>query len=349
MNAKERIVVLSAAMVLACGSLLATASGAEAEQSAGTSAQRSGPEPFVVKDHAKFTSIRLAAGDVEVDTMHVDIAATIEKLKRNKGRRKVLSYQCRGPQREVVARFRPFTHRLIIFPYHLVCQIPPEPNDPIWPGMNHLLINRLREIRRNNPGIFIYASLQAKQDGGNLAFWGGGKRDWTYQEQQWRMFAVIGADFDGILWNGGIGKPWQAQLAVFTDSIKPVAADLGAADPVRWVRAPEGQPCSALASKDKLFVVLLHPDYMQVSSTGREIALPLSPKRATGRLSFQCPEGIRITGGATSRGLPVRIRQQEGATTAGYRFAGGGEMLVFDLARTSPTARAAAGKKGANG
>jgi hypothetical protein len=344
-NGKANAALLAALALLAAGSSSCPAGGEKTAQAA-RPAKRRASEPFVIADQDKFIGLRRAAGDILCDIMYMKREQVLANLKADKGNRKVTILQCMGPQREMLAMFLPFADRVLIFPFHLLCSKKPEPGDLIWPAFDNPVVNRLREIRQSAPTQYLYASLHCLPSGTSRAFWGGGKRDWTYQEQEWRFYASIGADFDGILWCGARCREWTPGLDALEEALKPQAVELGAAEPVDWVLAPQGQPCGALASKKRLFVVFLHPEYMRISATGQEMALPLSPSRRSGEIRMRPPEGVTVCSGNNLQGMPARVVLKDGAMTAAFSFAGGGEMLVFELRQGVRVAKAGAAAGG---
>ena len=155
-----------------------------------------------------------------------------------------------------------------------------------------------------------------------------------FDELRWMTMAVIGADYDGILWGHfRCEEEWSNMLNTLTGQFKSHAADLALATLVDWVKAPKGQPVSALASDKKLFITLLNTDYMIISQDKKEIVGALNPGRCQGKLTLNLPSGVSVETATTLDGSPVILTQTKDGITCPYDFASGGEMIIVSITR----------------
>ena len=61
------------------------------------------------------------------------------------------------------------------------------------------------------------------------------------------------------------------------------------------------------------------------------IRLPLKPAAQEGELEILLPDGVSVSSGEKLQGGPPKLHQEENCVRVEYRFAGGGEMLIFPL------------------
>jgi len=219
----------------------------------------------------------------------------------------------------------PLLDMAAINPFKELSQKAPAEKSPLWPGCDHPVLNRVRELRQAAGDKRLLARIPI----GDVEAKYITKREPTFGEIEWMILATVGADYKGIVWVGQFDT--GGRLRTLGHDLLCFADDLGTARPVGWAAAPQGQPVSALASKGMLFVVLLHPEYFQDPAIGRIQKLPLDPKVQTGEVTLTLPEAVTTKSGISLYGKPLKPRSEGGEVVVPYRFAGGGEMLVLDL------------------
>ena len=144
--------------------------------------------------------------------------------------------------------------------------------------------------------------------------------------------AVIGANFRGLVWRAGQEVPhWETRLAQLEHNLLAHDSELVMARPVNWVSAANGRPVSATASEKKLFVCLLHPDYMAVVGDDRSYRMPLRPRPATFRIIIDPPTGLCVGTGDAISGGRVKVLSTGHKCELRYLLAGGGDVLAFEL------------------
>jgi hypothetical protein len=195
----------------------------------------------------------------------------------------------------------------------------------LWPGYEHPITNRVRELRETAGDKRLLARIPI----GDVESKYITKREPTFEEIEWMILATVGADYKGIVWVGSFDT--GGRLRNLGHNLLCFADDLGTAKPVGWATAPKGQPVSALASKKMLFVVLLNTEYFQDPVIGKIQKLPLEPKVQTGEVTLTLPEGTTTDSGISLYGKPLKPRLEGGKVVVPYRFVGGGDMLALDL------------------
>jgi hypothetical protein len=239
---------------------------------------------------------------------------------------------CRGPQEQTLKTFWDVSDQFIFESLFFLPDWNPSPKDTLlWPGFDHPMINYVRKIRTatNGKPVIVSVPMTCRE------VWGVPReRPELFDELKWMTMAVIGANYQGILW-GHVRREeqWNQMLQELTDQIKAHAADLGAAVPVNWVKAPDGQPVSAISSQGKLFIMLLNTDFMKVSQDKKEISGALNPGRRQGKLTLNLPDGVIADTASMLDGLPVKLTRTKDGLVCPYDFASGGEMIIVTIER----------------
>lgn len=266
---------------------------------------------------------------------HGTPAEAMGKLKnilQNRPENKISSiWVCRANQIQTLREFAPLVNRVVINPFATTDQKGPDPNDLIWPGFDHPFINHIRRIRQNAKDTALLACIDLR--GEPICF---RKRQASFEEIEWMHYAVIGANFQGVVWRDS--TPSNHRLRRLETNLQEYAGELAKAKPVRWVKTSPGQPVTASGSKKMLFVVLSDPNYMvfsQDSKNKKTILLPLNLSESTGTLELQPPLHIDILSGNTISGLPLDLEYSEKSLRVNYHYKGGGEILVFFLSRNA--------------
>jgi hypothetical protein len=304
----------------------------------------SGPDPaagppaddgdFVVEAEMPYRA-HLRATGIFINAFHLTkpTKEVVDSIKAQPKRSRVTVIICRGAQEQMIKDFWDVSDQYIFEALFRKPEWSPPPKDTlIWPGFDHPMINYVRKIRMasSDKKAIVSVPMTCRE------VWGVPReRPELFDELKWMTMAVIGANYQGILW-GHVRREeeWNQMVQELTSQLKPHAADLGAATPVDWVKAPEGQPVSALASDRKLFITLLNTDYMKVNADRTRISGALNPGRRQGRLKLSLPAGFTADAAATLDGLPVEITQDMDGLTCAYDFTAGGEMIIVTIKRS---------------
>ena len=323
---------------------LAIAWGAQAAEPASAPATNAkeqsvstGNRDFVVEAEMPYRA-RLRTTGIFINALHLTkpTKEVVDSIRTQPSPSHVTVIVCRGPQEEAIKDFWDVSDQFIFEALFLLPDWNPPPRDTLlWPGYDHPMINYVRRIRTATQDKYVVASVPMT----SREIWGVPReRPELFEELKWMTMAVIGANYQGILWGHVRREPgWNEMLQALTDQLKAHAADLGSAVPVDWVQAPSGQPVSALASQDRLFITLLNPDFMKVSEDKRQIAGALDPARRTGQLTLHLPPGIIVTAATTLDGSPLKIRPCKDGLICPYDFATGGEMVIVPITRSIAT------------
>ena len=289
--------------------------------------------PFIIMPEGVFLAEVRSSGRIFVSPMYLDSwPKETERLRNGATADRVVVYLCSGGQFEALEAFLGVADTFVVWPFIQLCDQGPEKSDQVWPGLNHPLVNRLRKMRSIAAGKRLYASVPAGRIGPRTFWPGNVERGAAFEEAQWMTLAVIGADWDGILWYDlDVLCEWACRMSEIEDALKQLAGGLAAAWPVGWVETSGNAAASALFSGENLFVVLLNPSYMTVGRNGACVLVPDEPTRLEGELVMRPPEDSSLQSGRTLLGEPLELVRDGGAVRVNYGFSGGGEMLVFDL------------------
>jgi hypothetical protein len=235
---------------------------------------------------------------------------------------------CRANQLETLKVIGPLADNMFLNVMAFTSNVPPEPNDLLWPGFDHPFINHLRQLRKVPDTRNLYAVINLTGDFTSYF----DKRPPSFEEIRWMTFAVIGSDFQGINWRN------HQSACMFTDQVQQLEEqmlvkkeDLGKSVPVDWVSGHKKVPVSARASDKRLFVTALNPDYFKIAEKTNQVALPISLEPLTGQLEIRLPEGISVTRGQNISGRSLNVNCAGDHVLVDYSFYGGGEMMVFEL------------------
>ena len=237
---------------------------------------------------------------------------------------------CRANQMATLKMFAPVVDRVYINPFVLTSNYIPEPNDLIWPGFDHSFINTIRVIRSGAGSANLVACLDLRGEPTHFR-----KRRACFAEIQWMIYAVIGANFQGITWRAKANPAWADHLQRLEDNLKKYSEDLGAAHPVNWIAKNSQNPATAICAKEKLFICLLRSDYLRKTENGKDVPLPLNDTTQKGTVIIRAPKGVSVLSGQTLSGRSVSLEHQQGFVQVEYRFTGGGDMLVLPIARSA--------------
>lgn len=236
---------------------------------------------------------------------------------------------CRMNQEETLVRFLPLVDQIFINPFAYTSEEGPAEGQRIWPGFDHPVINNIRRIRSKAGRKRLIASVNLKGDP-NLFH----RRKPDFEEIRWMVYAVIGANFQGLGWRGNPSTvPWAERLSRLEDNLKRYQTDLGAARPVAWCKALDNQPISAIASDRTLFVVLLNPEYMRVVPHGKSPPLPLDGNAREVRIGLLPPPELTVEAARTLSGLPLLLAGHRNNPQVACRLTGAGKILVFSIRR----------------
>jgi hypothetical protein len=268
-----------------------------------------------------------ASGGLWVDATHThDYAGMIREIDRRKRRSQVFVWSCAQislePLKDYLSRADSVGTRV----FTGWSPRSPKRGEMIWPGVDNFLINYLRDARHlaGSKPFYPYVAF------GGIK--GIRDRPCTYEEAEWCVFAVLGANCRGILWGTDLAHlPYGKRLMKLVRRLARLSGSLGAAHLVDWVQGHSGQPISGLLAGDELFIVLLNPKIMAFGKDGRSIVAPVRLDAAEGQARVAVPGGRRVLGGHYLSGKPVALKTQSGCVNVAYRFCGGGEMIVLTL------------------
>lgn len=323
--------------ILMSGLALHTAASIPDESGTATQPQgvQTSPSEFTVETEMPYRA-RLRTTGIFINANHLTkpMEEVVESIKAQDDRPHVAVIICRGNQERPIKDYWDVADEFIFEALFLQPDWNAPPSDTLlWPGYDHPMINYLRKIRNVTYGKHVIVSVPMT----SRELWGVPReRPELFDELRWMAMAVIGADYQGMLWGHVRREPqWNEMLRELTAQIEAHASDLGAAEPVGWVKAPDGQPVSALASENKLFITLLNTDYMKVSEDKQRISGALNPGRCRGTLAIDLPAGISADSAATLNDSPVTIERTDKGLICPYDFAAGGEMIVVSFKKSA--------------
>ncbi len=333
-------------LVISCV-VLAVGSAGWAQQPASVPASRPSPaatKRFVVEAEMPYRASLRATG-IFINAFHLSkpTKEVIEAVKAQPKPSQVTVIICRGAQEQAIKDYWDVCDQYILEALFLLPEWSPPPSDTLlWPGVDHPMINYVRKIRMATQGkpVIVSVPMTCRE------VWGMPReRPELFEELKWMTMAVIGANYQGILWGHVRREPeWNEMLQELTDQIKAHATDLAAATPVAWVKALPGQPVAALASENKLFITLLNMDFMKLTEGKKRISGALSPGRCQGDLILNLPKGVTAGAATTLEGLPSKLTASKEGLACHYDFGSGGEMIIVSISRSSTTQPLHAGK-----
>lgn len=251
---------------------------------------------------------------------------------------------CRADQLNTLREFAPMVDRVCINPFVYGSSRGTAVLEPPWTGTSHPFLMQAQDIRLAASDRQIVACIDV--DGRESRF---GKRHPTFEEVQWMTLAAVGSGFQGIAWRGHADDlPYKDRLDLLTGNILRYGDELARAKPVEWATAaapphadsaapPAPSPhCSALLAENHLFIVLLHPRYVNVLQHRLEVPLPPDPGLATAVVEVHLPPGTSILAAERLDGAPLAPESAGEGTRVACRFAGGGTLLVLRLKTTAP-------------
>jgi len=269
---------------------------------------------------------------------------TVKMLSERHKTHKAAAYLCAGDHIAAIKVLLPLVDEFVVVPFHGASDEKPAVDELTWPGYDHPLINRLRQVRRLTQGKRLNAALLASFVSPARVWGVGAERNTKFEEVQWMMFAVVGADWDGIVWydfdvTRGQFAQFAPRVTQIADALEQHGSDLGSASPMRWVQSSQGQPVSALCSGRTLFVVLLNPEYFALNAEGTGVCSPEEPTERKGELLIKIPAGRAVTSGAFLLGQPVDITHDKDIVRVKYSFTGGGDLIVLNLSDEAKAGR----------
>ncbi len=246
------------------------------------------------------------------------------------------SWVCRSNQLPTLEKITPLVDEIYINPYVLLSTDPPAADTPVWPGCDHPMLNQVRAIRDvAGADQRLIACIDLRGEPSHYE-----KRRASFEEIEWLTLAVVGAGYQGIVWRSEPDPKaaWRMRLRRLEDGLRAYAQELADARPVAWVSAGDGGFVSATAGEHRLFVCVLHDQYMHMLPDHSAFQLPLEVEPSQVQLRIALPLGTTVQSGQTLGGVPVVIENADGHLAVNHRVRGGGDMLIFDL--TTASARA---------
>lgn len=238
---------------------------------------------------------------------------------------------CRANLLSTLEMFAPHVDQVVVNPFvHLQHDGAREGSIAAWENTDHPVINHLREVREAAGSTGVIGCLDLR---GEPRYFD--NRQASFQEIEWMIYAVIGANYQGLVWRYRGGQrddlPWKDRLARLETQLQAESEGLGDAEPVDWVQTADDTPVSSLASDSRLYICLLHPDFMQLMPDGKSFQMPLEHEPANTDLALKLPPGVGIDEIRTLGGLPVMFQNEDGEVRLRHRLTGGGTMLVAHL------------------
>ena len=243
---------------------------------------------------------------------------------------------CRRNQLEPLREFAPMVDRVCINPFVHNSNRRTALADPPWPNTAHPFLMQVQDLRRAAPGRQLVACIPF--DGEEYRH---GSRQPTFEEIEWLALAAVGSGFQGVAWRGDLGTtPYRDRLDALAGNLLRHADRLARAEPVDWVAAlpadgakdaPPRPHCSALRSGNRLFVVLLHPQYLDVPRDRLAIPLPIRPEACNAIVELRPPDGTTVAAAERLDGTPLALRPAGVRVLVPCRLAGGGTLVVLDL------------------
>lgn len=293
------------------------------------SAQTRPASPFLIMDAAAASQRQIIECPSHTyGTMTEGLAMLKKKLAAKPADQPALAQLCVGSQEESLRLYAPLVDIVAINPF---AQSTGDvlTSGPLWEGFDHPLVNRAREIRRlaGETQLLARIDVQATEPGPLR------NRPPSFEEVQWLAFAAVGAGYGGLVWVRYKSEPRiDAEIDALSGRLRHYGEDFCEAKPVPWVEGRDQLPVSALASREKLFVVVLNPAYFH-DKTDDRYTLPLDPKALECTVAVCPPEGVLVDAAQTLAGRRILLNPRDNAIEARFHLRGGGEILVFSLAQ----------------
>jgi hypothetical protein len=238
---------------------------------------------------------------------------------------------CRAMQDETLKQFAPLVDRVVLNPFVSAGKREADAAESVWPGLDHPVLNKLRELRRIGGDKSLIAILNV--DGEK---WLHGNRAPSFEEVEWEACAVAGARFQGIAWRPQRGDLYEGRLNLLHAALQRHGTALAKARPVPWVACQDrNQPVTALYAPGRLFIVLLNPQYMSFEATGSgangPVQVALDPQPRAVELHISLPPGAQLRRASTLSSRTVRPHAESGSVSVRARLTGGGEIIVCDI------------------
>lgn len=234
---------------------------------------------------------------------------------------------CRASLLSTLEKFAPHVDQVTVNPFAQLQHQAPQDAAPIWNSVDHPVINQVREMRATAGTTGLLGCLDLRGEPRYFA-----NRQASFEEIEWMVFAMVGANYQGLVWRhhdrerGNL--PWEDQLARLESQLLAEAEGLGNATPVDWVQATGNTPVSALASSSRLYICILHRDYMELTSDSESFQMPLEHESVNTALVVRLPKGLRIDDIRTRAGLPVMLQAVDGEVPLQHRLRDGGTRLL---------------------
>ncbi len=232
---------------------------------------------------------------------------------------------CRQNQLQTIAAYADHADCLIVNPITEISRRPPPADAALWPGADHPVLNRLRLLRKAGGQTRLLACIDLAGEKNRFS-----GRKASADEIRWQVLAVIGGNFQGLVWRG---EPHQRRhFEQFERHIAQHAAQLLAARPVDWAIPPDHDFVSVLASKAKTFIVVINPQYMKSIRPGRPVRLPLERPASSGRIELHLPDSLTPSHATTLTGQPIELTTTGNRVNVQYRYHGPGQMIIVHTA-----------------
>lgn len=241
--------------------------------------------------------------------------------------KKASVWVCRSNQLETLKVFGSLADNMFLNITAFTSDVPAEPNDLLWPELDHPFINHIRQLRKAPNTRNLYAVIDFTSEYTSHFK----KRSPAFEEIKWMTLAAIGCDFQGINWRDSESCQFLDKIQELETQISAYKDELGHSIPVDWVTSSKTIPISARASKSYLFVTALNPDYFRISEQLEQISMPISLEPEVGLLKILLPDKMIPSTGKTLSGRTLKIQSDKDQIQVDYSFWGAGDMMIFKL------------------
>lgn len=252
--------------------------------------------------------------------MHVDQAEVPAVAASLKDFQFIRVFQCGGSaaiHQQNLKTFGPLATLYTYWSFRNVETKKPQGGELLWPGLDHPFVNQLREMRKIATGTPLMGIINE-----NIGL-GSQKRQATAEEIRWQAVAILGADHRAAILSGGADD--------LRNLLVPYARVFVEAYPVDWASAADGQPLSAKAAEDVLFVFLLDRRYMKLESDGQTVQSPTEDPICKTSIHIALPQGLHVRRALCAGDKIVPYTASAGSVAITREFKGGADVLVLQL------------------
>ena len=241
---------------------------------------------------------------------------------------------CRAGVTSSLRYFGPVVDQVVVNSFSLIEPAACDPDSPVWPRCDHPVLNFIRSLRTAAGDRRLVGCLNVRGEKASFR-----KREASFEEVEWMIAALVGANYQGIVWRSGadLKSVFDGRLARRQEELQRFAQPLGQARCVDWAQGHGKALVSATRSGDWLFVAVLNGDYMRAGKD-RVVPLPLETRRTQGTVTLTLSPGVAAVTVKTLAGDAVELDRHDGKAEFAYSFGGGAAIYVVRTSG-SPTTR----------